>query len=378
MSRPRVFVSSTCYDLKHLREGLRALLETFGCEPILSEYPSFPVDPTATTAANCRRNVRETADIMLLIVGSRYGSVLNSGKSITNAEFDEAERKGIPVYVFVQEDMLSVLRIYKDNPDGNFAGVVDNVQVLEFAQNLYERRGKWVFGFSSASDVEDHLRTQFGELIRLGATDLFRRRNSPAQFLATLRGPAYEAAADGGPYWEARYLLARMDQELVQHRRRRVLVERGLELAPSAPRANRSDLLDKTSAISDDVRRLTRRINYVVTEVHPESQGDVMAVEDIVMQLTESYRFGLELASSCNSTRIKDPGYEEDWRELTSLCKKSCLEVVDNIETFLSSVRAAIAEPGDDDDAARTVVFEFTNHSIHELSEYADEFFGRF
>jgi len=37
MSKPRIFVSSTYYDLKHVRSSLEAFIERLGYEPILSE-----------------------------------------------------------------------------------------------------------------------------------------------------------------------------------------------------------------------------------------------------------------------------------------------------------------------------------------------------
>jgi hypothetical protein len=36
MAKPRVFVSSTYYDLKHLRSAIEAFIDSLGYEPILS------------------------------------------------------------------------------------------------------------------------------------------------------------------------------------------------------------------------------------------------------------------------------------------------------------------------------------------------------
>jgi hypothetical protein len=41
---------------------------------LLSEHPSFPIDPGVTTIENCRRRVEQDADLFVLIVGMRYGS----------------------------------------------------------------------------------------------------------------------------------------------------------------------------------------------------------------------------------------------------------------------------------------------------------------
>lgn len=84
--RPAIFVSSTCYDLKQIRQNIRDFIEDdLGYEAILSEYDSFPIDPDKDTIDNCLRVVEERADILVLIVGGRYGYITNHGeKSITN------------------------------------------------------------------------------------------------------------------------------------------------------------------------------------------------------------------------------------------------------------------------------------------------------
>ena len=101
MRKPSIFVSSTCYDLKQLRVDLYSYVEQAGFEPVLSEYPTFPVDPDETTVENCRKAVESRADVFILVIGGRYGSVSEHGKSVTNLEYVTGRAKGIPVYVFV-------------------------------------------------------------------------------------------------------------------------------------------------------------------------------------------------------------------------------------------------------------------------------------
>jgi hypothetical protein len=70
--------------------------------------------------------VREKADIFILIVGKRYGHQTGNGKSITNLEYLEAKKKGIPVYVFVNSDVMSILPLWKNNPYADFSTHVEN------------------------------------------------------------------------------------------------------------------------------------------------------------------------------------------------------------------------------------------------------------
>ena len=101
MQKPTVFVSSTCYDLKQVREDIKEFIENdFGFRAMLSEFNSFPVDPCAGTFETCLAAVDNFADVFVLIVGSRYGSVRDEGKSITNLEYLHANAKSIPIYIF--------------------------------------------------------------------------------------------------------------------------------------------------------------------------------------------------------------------------------------------------------------------------------------
>ena len=111
--RPAVFVSSTCYDLKQIRQNIRDFIEDdLGYEAVLSEYDTFPIDPDMDTVNNCLRVVEERANIMVLIVGGRYGYITNHGeKSITNLEYLRAKMKGIPIFVFIDQSILNILPI---------------------------------------------------------------------------------------------------------------------------------------------------------------------------------------------------------------------------------------------------------------------------
>ena len=46
MPAPRVFVSSTCYDLRYIRENLKFFIRTLGFEPVLSEEGAVFYDPS--------------------------------------------------------------------------------------------------------------------------------------------------------------------------------------------------------------------------------------------------------------------------------------------------------------------------------------------
>ncbi len=148
--KPVVFVSSTCYDLKQVRTDMKEFFErNYGFEAMLSEFDSFPIDPCVGTFENCLSNVDQCADVFVLIVGNRYGYVLDSGKSITNLKYLHAKAKGIPMYVFVSTQIYNTLPIWRANRSGDFSSVVDSSKIFEFVSDIYDECRQWIYTYEN-------------------------------------------------------------------------------------------------------------------------------------------------------------------------------------------------------------------------------------
>jgi len=163
MHQLNAFVSSTCYDLKQIRKDLQEFISVLGHHPIMSEFDSFPIDPSTDTIANCIRNV-ESADIFILVIGGRYGYVLENGKSITNMEYIYAKKKGIPVLVYIKKEIITGLSLYEDNPEGNFKSLVDNNKVFDFVNDVRAVNQHWSYDFEHAQDITDNLKIRLSHL----------------------------------------------------------------------------------------------------------------------------------------------------------------------------------------------------------------------
>lgn len=165
---PYVMVSSTCYDLRQVRANLSKFIsDELGYIPLLSELPSFPINPDLSTIENCRARVENTADIFVLVIGGRYGSIDDAtNKSITNLEFLAARQKGIPIYAFVERGILSVIPVWGKNKDADFSGTVDTTQLFEFVEKVMVQDKVWTFPFDTAQDIVNILRIQFSYLFQ--------------------------------------------------------------------------------------------------------------------------------------------------------------------------------------------------------------------
>lgn len=164
MSKVNIFVSSTCYDLSQIRNDIKQCIQDLGHNPMLSELKDFPIDTKLSNSENCINAVKNEADIFILIIGNKYGSVLESGKSITNTEFLAAIDKGLPIYTFALKQMTTLLPLWEKNPDADFSDVVDNNKVFEFLADIRKKRGLWNFEFERAQDIAEILKTQLSNL----------------------------------------------------------------------------------------------------------------------------------------------------------------------------------------------------------------------
>lgn len=180
MARPRVFVSSTYYDLKHIRASLENFIESLGFDAILSERGNIPYDPSLPPDKSCYREV-ENADLFVLIIGGRYGSQTSETmtddkktfydryESITKTEFAHAIEIDIPVYILIERVVYADYETFqrnKTNETINYAHA-DSVNVfLLIADILGKGRNNPYQQFDRYSDIESWLREQWAGRFR--------------------------------------------------------------------------------------------------------------------------------------------------------------------------------------------------------------------
>lgn len=163
----RIFISSTCYDLNQIRKDLDIFILSLGFEPVLSNSPSIAVPENLNKIESCRWLVR-TSDILVMIIGGRYGSIdEESGKSVTRIEYEEAISAKIPIFIFVDQEVFDKRKLYSQLNDMVIDGTLTNSKMLEtlgkkiedprvFELINYidtEEGGKWIFPFKDVNDI---------------------------------------------------------------------------------------------------------------------------------------------------------------------------------------------------------------------------------
>ncbi len=170
MAKPRIFISSTNYDLKHVRADIERFIKEQGYDPVLNEKGQIPYGSLERLESYCYKEI-ELCDIVVGIIGGRYGSESNqeNGYSISNVELKTAAKKGKQLYIFVDQQVLTEYRTYqrnKDNKSITYASV-DNPKIFEFIDEVYAlQTNNQIQGFMSVSDVTSHLKEQWAGLFQ--------------------------------------------------------------------------------------------------------------------------------------------------------------------------------------------------------------------
>lgn len=217
MAQLNIFISSTCYDLSQIRTDLREAITGLGHNPIMSEDISFPADTNSSSTENCIKAVKDEADLFVLIIGCHYGAeVKNSGKSITNTEYLTAVEKGIPVYTFTLDSMVSVLGLWKDNPTADFSSMgVDDNRVFEFIDQVRVKSGKWNFKFNNAQDIIATLKVQLSNLLKNTLQKQVKVdscKHSKIQSLVSAK--SYSYLVEKTDFYEMKFMLQNMQEAI--------------------------------------------------------------------------------------------------------------------------------------------------------------------
>lgn len=179
MAKPRIFISSTYYDLKHIRSSLDAFVESMGFEPILSEKGDIAYSPEAPLDESCYKEVLN-ADILVLIIGGRYGSKASDQgrlpkdfykryESITKKEVEAALNNEIPVYILVEQAVFNEYETYKHNKDNSKVKYahVDSVNIFHLIEMLISLpKNNPIKSFEKFTEIEEWLRDQWSGLFR--------------------------------------------------------------------------------------------------------------------------------------------------------------------------------------------------------------------
>ncbi len=300
MAAPRIFVSSTAYDLGHVRGQLRSAIQALAFEPVLSEYSDILYDPRDGAQLSCIKEIA-TCDALVLVVGSRFGSNANSSAlaevdddlismldgrsaaqidsvapiSVTQLELLKAVEDQIPVFAFVEERLLHDHSTYLRNRSKSFAGEIEfaSISQPEYAEYIFsfldflQARvvNNAIFPFSRIEDIEVTLKRQWASLFQrlLAETRMAsnnrRQVDALSEQLDDLKIAILSSIGDGPSREVARatiqFRLVIEALRSIGHPDLRAAIERGDSWEQVLATAEVVEVLDEPS---DESRRLSR------------------------------------------------------------------------------------------------------------------------
>jgi len=341
-----VFLSSTFYDLKQVRANLVEFLEEqMGYRVLASELVSFPVDPSADTVENCRMRVDEQADILVLIIGGRYGSISEAhGTSVTNLEYLAARAKGIPIYCFVDRNVLALLPTWEANPNANFSATVDTTDLFAFLRRVRTGDRVWMFPFDTAQEIVGALRRQFAYQMQRGLTAQSRLRSADP-VLRTLSGSALRLAIDRPLGWQFKLLAQVLIDEIERADDQRRAHEVGIAFGVGQSLSDET-VRDWVLGQFNRTLRLSASLGLLFNKTMTESvaSGDSAQIVFGARQAGQAYSEALSWASELRRATVP-----ADWQPLLKEMPMLVDDIIEKLEgagpRLMRLVDEAIATP---------------------------------
>jgi len=168
MAKPRIFISSTYYDLKNIRADLERFIRDQGYEAVMNEKGHIPYGSEKKLEEYCYKEI-ESCDILVSIIGGRFGSESKEPQySISNIELKTAIEQGKQVYIFIDRGVYTEFGTYKANKKGDVNYIaVDDKRVYEFIEEVTKLPvNNQTQSFETAYDITRYLKEQWAGLFQ--------------------------------------------------------------------------------------------------------------------------------------------------------------------------------------------------------------------
>lgn len=178
--KPRIFVSSTFYDLKYMRDDLSNFIRAHDFEPIMFEEGDVGYTPGKGLDESCYETMK-TADMVVLIIGGNYGSPASGENkdgieeylSVTRKEFITAVKASIPAYVFIDASVYAEYGIYEENMQNieekkceiRFKATKD-INVFRFIKSIKTIGNISITEFKKSGEIKSFLGKQWADMFK--------------------------------------------------------------------------------------------------------------------------------------------------------------------------------------------------------------------
>lgn len=168
MAVPRVFISSTFYDLKQVRFNIGDFIKNLGYEAVMHERSGVAYTQNEPLEQDCYHELA-SCDIVVCVIGNHFGSRSAGNElSITMNEIQTAIKNRKKVYIFIAKDVYIENRTYEYNKEnGSFkSAYTDNLKIHEFISELKNNNRVLIESFDTTDEIINTLKLQFAGLFQ--------------------------------------------------------------------------------------------------------------------------------------------------------------------------------------------------------------------
>lgn len=168
MAKPRIFLSSTFYDLKQVRTDIDLFIETLGYEPVSNDEGDIPYGKDEALEEYCYKEIK-SIDILVSIIGGRFGSESKrNNSSISQIELRTALKENKQIYIFIDKNVLSEYETYLLNKETDISfRYVDDKRIYQFIEEIKNlSANNNIKGFETASEITRYLKDQLAGLFQ--------------------------------------------------------------------------------------------------------------------------------------------------------------------------------------------------------------------
>ncbi len=169
MAVPKIFISSTYYDLRQERSAIADFIKSLGYDPVMHERAGVTYTQNETLEKDCYNEI-QNCDILICIIGNHFGSSsADNNNSITMNELNAAMRDRKKIFIFIMKDVYLENTTYLKNKDnGEFMpAFADNIKIHEFIAELRQAKIKNpIIPFENTSDIIENIKLQFAGMFQ--------------------------------------------------------------------------------------------------------------------------------------------------------------------------------------------------------------------
>ena len=214
----------------------------------------------------------------------------------SNLEYLHAKAKSIPIFVFVNQQIINTLPLWRTNKGADFSAIVDNPKIFEFVAEIFDESQQWIYTYESVNDIRITLKNQFALLFSDGL-QLYRiKANSKESVINNNLPPeAIRMIIEKPYYWEYKFFAYVVKYEMDNLKKHKWDYKYEMidnTVVSYAPQEFIEIIQDKLDEISKTVDNLGVIINIVIQDAiaEPGEPSDLELMIYTAKWLAEIYR----------------------------------------------------------------------------------------